>query len=208
MPDSLPLIRALPFPRACLPIGYVIIELEQLGMALIVLTVIVLGTGEPLTWYWLLAIPVLLLQSVFNIGMGLFLARLGAGADDFSQLIPFLVRTWMYTSGVMYSIQTISTLRHHPTISYLLQINPAAVYISLVRNAILKTQRVAAPGAKPYNARICDLYYHTKQINDSAYCHATITTPQLWIFAAAWAAVALVVGFLFFWEAETRYGRG
>ena len=86
MPDSLPLIRALPFPRACLPIGYVLIELEQLGMSMIVLTAIVLGTGEPLTWYWLLAIPVLALQSVFNIGMGLFLARLGAGADDFSQL--------------------------------------------------------------------------------------------------------------------------
>src|SRR5581483_7257922 len=115
-------------------------------------------TGEPLTWYWLLAIPALLLQTVFNVGMGLFVARLGAGADAFSQLIPFLVRTWMYTSGVMYSIQTIGTLRHHPTISYLLQINPAAVFINLVRDAILKTQRVASPGATPFNARICDLY--------------------------------------------------
>ena len=153
MPDSLPLIRALPFPRACLPIGYVLIELEQLVMSMIVLTVIVLATGEPLTWYWLLAIPALLLQAVFNVGMGLFLARLGAGADDFSQLMPFLVRTWMYCSGVMYSIQTIGTLRHHPAISYLLQINPAAVYITLVRNAILQSQRMAAPGSQPYNAR-------------------------------------------------------
>ena len=115
----------------------------------------------------------------------------------------------MYTSGVMYSIQTIGTLRHHPTISYLLQINPAAVFISLVRNAILKTQRVSAPGSKPYNARICDLYYqHSKLVSDSAYCHPTISSTQLWIYGAAWAVVALVVGFLFFWEAETRYGRG
>src|ERR1700689_3073535 len=60
--DSLPLIRALPFPRACLPIGYVIIELEQLIAAMVVLAVIVLSTGEPLTWYWLLAIPALLLH--------------------------------------------------------------------------------------------------------------------------------------------------
>ena len=59
MPDSLPLIRALPFPRACLPIGYVLIELEQLVMSMLVLIVIVLATGEPLTWYWLLAIPAL-----------------------------------------------------------------------------------------------------------------------------------------------------
>ena len=209
MPDSLPLIRALPFPRACLPIGYVLIELEQLIMSMIVLTVIVLATGEPLTWYWLLALPALLLQAVFNVGMGLFLARLGAGADDFSQLMPFLVRTWMYSSGVMYSIQTIGTLRHHPAISYLLQINPAAVYISLVRNAILQSQRLGAPGSKPYNALKCDLYYHNSNlVYNSAYCHATITTSQLWLYGAGWAVVALVAGFLFFWEAETRYGRG
>jgi teichoic acid transport system permease protein len=207
--DSLPLIRALPFPRACLPIGYVIIELEQLLMSMLVLAVIVLSTGEPLTWYWLLAIPALLLQAVFNVGMGLFLARLGAGADDFSQLMPFIVRAWMYTSGVMYSISTISTLRHHPTISYILQINPAAVFIDLIRNAILATQRRAAPGSKPYNARLCDLYYHNdKLMYNSAYCHATVSTPQLWLWGAGWAIVALVIGFVFFWQAETRYGRG
>jgi teichoic acid transport system permease protein len=209
--DSLPLIRALPFPRACLPIGYVLIELQQLVMSMAVLTVIVLATGEPLTWYWLLAIPALLLQAVFNVGMGLFLARLGAGADDFGQLMPFLVRTWMYASGVMYSISTISTLQKHPTLTYILQVNPAAVFINLVRNAILKTQRLAAPGSKPYNPALCNLYNHsskTSAVYDSAYCHATVTTPQLWLYGAAWAVVALIVGFVFFWQAETRYGRG
>ena len=81
--------------------------------------------------------------------------------------------------------------------------------VELVRNAILETQRIAAPGAKPYNARICDLFYHNpKLVNASAYCHPTITTTQLWIYGAAWAVVALVAGFLLFWEAETRYGRG
>jgi teichoic acid transport system permease protein len=209
--DSLPLIRALPFPRACLPIGYVLIELQQLVMSMVVLTVIVLATGEPLTWYWLLAIPALLLQAVFNVGMGLFLARLGAGADDFGQLMPFLVRTWMYASGVMYSISTISTLQKHPTLTHILQVNPAAVFINLVRDAILRTQRLAAPGSKPYNAALCDLYNHSSKaavVYDSAYCHATVTTPQLWLYGAGWAIVALVIGFVFFWQAESRYGRG
>jgi teichoic acid transport system permease protein len=210
MPDSLPLIRALPFPRGCLPIGYVLIELEQLVMSMLVLSVIVLATGEPLTWYWLLAIPVLLLQAVFNVGMGLFLARLGAGADDFSQLMPFVVRTWMYSSGVMFSIQTISSLRHHPTLTYLLQINPAAVYISLVRNAILQSQRLAWPGSKPYNAANCALYHTGRKpyLEYSAYCHGTVTMNQLWLWGIGWAVATLVVGFVFFWQAETRYGRG
>jgi teichoic acid transport system permease protein len=210
MPDSLPLIRALPFPRACLPIGYVLIELEQLVMSMIVLTVIVLVTGEPLTWYWLLALPALALQALFNVGMGLSLARLGAGADDFSQLLPFLVRTWLYASGVMFSIQTIGSLRHHPTLTYLLQINPAAVYISLVRNAILQSQRVGWPGSKPYSAANCALYRTGKKayLEYSAYCHGTVSMNGLWLWGIGWAIVAILVGFVFFWQAETRYGRG
>ena len=79
-----------------------------------VLVAIVLAAGEPLTWYWLLVIPVLLLQAVFNVGAGLILARVGAGIDDVSQLLPFIVRTWMYTSGVMFSIQTLSSLATAP----------------------------------------------------------------------------------------------
>jgi teichoic acid transport system permease protein len=184
MPDSLPLIRALPFPRGCLPVGYVLIELQQLGISMVILIGIVLGTGEPLTWYWLLALPALALQTLFNTGMGLFLARLGAGADDFGQLMPFLVRTWMYASGVMFSIQTISTLQKHPAVQYVLQINPAAVYISLVRNAVMKSQR-------------------------DAWSHYTVMSANsLWLWGAGWAVVALVVGYVFFWQAETRYGRG
>jgi teichoic acid transport system permease protein len=212
MPDSLPLIRALPFPRACLPVGYVIIELQQLLMSMIILAVIVLSFGEPLTWYWLLAIPALLLQTVFNAGMALFLARLGSGADDFSQLMPFLVRTWMYTSGVMFSIQTVKSLQGHQTLTYILQAaNPAAVYISLVRYAILWSQRISWPGSKPYNETNCHLYrIATKgpHLYDSAYCHGTISIGGLWLWGIGWAVGALVVGYVFFWQAETRYGRG
>jgi teichoic acid transport system permease protein len=215
MPDSLPLIRALPFPRACLPIGYVLIELQQLVMSMIILIVIVLSTGEPLTWYWLLAIPALALQMVFNTGMALFLARLGAGADDFGQLMPFLVRTWMYASGVMYSISTIGSLKHYPAIRYLLEINPAAVFITLVRNAILRSQRLAAPGSKPFSQALCNQYnnnltgpHSAHYLYYSAYCHAQVSTSQYWLYGAGWAVLAMVVGFVFFWQAETRYGRG
>ena len=47
--DTLPLIRALYFPRACLPLGYVLIELQQLILSFAVLFVIILIRGEPPT---------------------------------------------------------------------------------------------------------------------------------------------------------------
>jgi len=218
--ESLPLIRALQFPRAALPLAYVVVELEQMALAMAVLVVIVLASGEPITWYWLLVIPALLLQTIFNIGIGLFAARLGSQVNDFSQLLPFLMRTWLYLSGVLFSIQNLSLSKssHVPAWAVpVLASNPAAVYIDLVRNSIMASQRLSAPGSQPYNAARCGLWQHAVQSNtavpssleyDSAYCHAQVTVAHFWYFGIGWAALALVVGFFFFWRAETRYGRG
>ena len=217
--ESLPLIRALQFPRAALPLAYVVIELEQMVLAMAVLVVIVLASGEPITWYWLLAIPALLLQTIFNIGIGLFAARLGSQVNDFSQLLPFLMRTWLYLSGVLFSIQNLDLSKTSSVPGWavpVLEANPAAVYITLVRNSLLRSQRLSAPGSKPFNAAICSQWTNAvrnsnvpvKLQYDSAYCPAHITVPHFWYFGIGWAALALVVGFFFFWRAETRYGRG
>jgi teichoic acid transport system permease protein len=214
--ESLPLIRALQFPRAALPLAYVVVELEQMALAMAVLVVIVLANGEPITWYWLLVIPALLLQTIFNIGIGLFAARLGAQVNDFSQLLPFLMRTWLYLSGVLFSIQNLD-LGPHKWAVPLLEVNPAAVYITLVRNSMLQSQRLSAPGSKPYNAALCTQWQNAADHGttvpprlqyNSAYCAGHITVLHFWYFGIGWAVLALVVGFFFFWRAETRYGRG
>ena len=107
MRANIALIRALHFPRACLPLAYVMVEFQQLLLSMLVLFTIVLSTGEPLTWYWLLLAPVMVLQATFNMGAALIMARLGAGAQDVSQLVPFLTRIWRYFCGVMYSIASL-----------------------------------------------------------------------------------------------------
>jgi teichoic acid transport system permease protein len=213
--NSLPLIRALQFPRAALPLAYVIIELQQMLLSLLVLAVVVLLTGEPLSWYWLLAIPALLLQTVFNVGVGLLVARLGSQVNDFSQLLPFLLRTWLYVSGVIFSIATLD-IRTYRWIIAVLQLNPAALYITLTRNALLESQRLSAPGSAPYNADLCQVWktagHHpnaTKaQLYDSAHCAFVANPNHFWYYAIGWAVVALVIGFFFFWRSEAKYGRG
>jgi teichoic acid transport system permease protein len=213
MTQNLDLIRALQFPRAALPVGYVIIELQQMLLSMVVLIPIMLFTGEPLTWQWLLVIPALLLQTIFNVGCGLAVARLGSQLNDVSQLLPFLTRTWLYASGVIFSI---STLNVSGWVKSLLEINPAAIYITLIRNALMLTERQSAPGSKPYNKALCTIWQNLGQKKGapsryqyySAYCHSAINPVHLWYYAAGWAVLALVIGFFFFWQAETRYGRG
>ena len=210
--DSLPLIRALQFPRASLPLAYVMIELQQMMLSMGVLFVIILFRGEHPSLYWLLCIPILLLQTIFNVGVGLFVARLGSQVNDFSQLLPFLLRTWMYLSGVMFSI---ATLTHVPSeAKAVLQLNPAALYITMMRNALLSTQRASFPGSSFGNARMCAEWHAYKPSEPksimyfSAHCPAIANPAHFWYYAIGWAVVAMVAGFFFFWRAEARYGRG
>jgi len=207
MRANIALIRALHFPRACLPLAYVLVEFQQLLLSMLVLFAIVLGTGEPLTWYWLLLAPVMVLQATFNMGAALIMARLGAGAQDVSQLIPFLTRIWRYFCGVMYSIASLPASLPEWA-KNVLSFNPAAVYISLTRYAIMATQRDNAPGAQPFNAMKCAIFNAKKIPALQAYCHPTTTTSELWLAAVGWAVVTLAVGVVYFWQAETRYGRG
>jgi teichoic acid transport system permease protein len=157
--------------------------------------------------YWFLVIPALLLQTLFNIGACLFIARIGAQLTDVSQLVPFLNRVWRYFCGVMYSIATLPTMLPFWS-KAVLQFNPAAVYISLMRFALMQTQRTYAPGAQPYDAMKCARFNTTKNYLLQPYCRPEITTSELWLAGAGWAIFAIVVGLVYFWRAETRYGRG
>ena len=207
MRANIALIRALHFPRACLPLAYVLVEFQQLMVSMLVLFTIVLATGEPLTWYWLFLVPVLVMQATFNMGAALILARVGAGAQDVTQLVPFLTRIWRYFCGVMYSIASLpATLPEWA--KNVLSLNPAAVYISLTRYAIMSTQRTDAPGAQPYNAAKCAIFNAKKIPALQAYCHPTTTINELWLAGVGWAVLTLAVGVVYFWQAETRYGRG
>ncbi|NUS11240.1 MAG: ABC transporter permease [Streptomyces sp.] len=133
---NLGLIRALHFPRASMPIAFTLMQLQQLMMSLFVLFAIVLMTGEVPDASWLLIIPALFTQWVFNTGLAMIVARLGSKMTDLAQLMPFILRTWMYTSGVMYSIDNLT--QHSPEyVKILLDINPVAVYIDLARFALI-----------------------------------------------------------------------
>jgi teichoic acid transport system permease protein len=209
MRANIALIRALYFPRASLPLAYVLVEFQQLALSLLVVFAIVLGVGEPLTWYWLYLVPALMLQGMFNVGAALIMSRLGAGAQDFSELVPFLTRVWRYFCGVMYSVTSLPSYATLPLWAKdLISLNPAAVYISLARYALMWTQRAYAPGAKPYNAAACALFNAKKIPALQAYCHPTTSINELWLVGIGWAVVTLLVGVVYFWQAETRYGRG
>lgn len=183
--NNLSLIRALHFPRAALPFTYVIVELQQVLISMAVLAVIVLAFGEPITWHWLLLIPALAVQLIFNMGVSLVVARLGAFVRDIQQLLPFIMRTWLYASGVIFAIPVLAhdKFREHPWVADVLAANPGSVYVELARTSLIDS----------YRHDLVKLGWSDN---------------HLWWYAIGWAVVAFIGGFWYFYRAEERYGRG
>jgi teichoic acid transport system permease protein len=174
---NMSLIRTLHFPRATLPLAYVVNELNQMAVSMAILFAFVGLTDGP-TWRWLAVVPALALQTMFNLGMTLIFARIGTFVSDISQLLPFVTRTWLYASGIFFSIpDKLRALDAPGWVIHVLSLNPISAYIDLVRRALLRE-------------------------------HARNELPNAWTIAAVWAIVVLVGGFWFFWRAEDRYGRG
>ncbi|MCU0262791.1 MAG: ABC transporter permease, partial [Candidatus Nanopelagicales bacterium] len=94
------IIRAIHFPRAVMPLSVIVQEVQQQVVSLGILGIIVLLTGEPITWLWLLVAPVVVLQTMFNVGLCMLVARWTAASRDVTQLVPFVLQTWRYLSGV------------------------------------------------------------------------------------------------------------
>lgn len=139
IPKNARLIKAIHFPKLVLPLATVVQQIQQYAVSLVVLFVIVLATGEPLTLMWLALPIVLLMQILFTTGFALILARWGARSRDINQLLPFFTRTWRYVSGVFFSI-TIFTATLPNAVGAALLLNPGAVYIDLVRDSLMATE--------------------------------------------------------------------
>ena len=172
------LIRSIHFPRAVLPIAVVFKQLRVFYFAIPIMLVILIITGEPITWQWLLAPVVLVLIVMFSMGMAMVMARIVATVQDISEVLPYFLRIWGYMSGVMIPIaDRLDRLGVASWAVFLIEINPGTVYLNCMRDALM----------------------------DSYFSPGGITN---WYLAIAWAVFMLPFGLWFFWRAEDRYGRG
>lgn len=182
---NLSLIRALHFPRAALPLSFVLVELKQLLISMTLLLVIIpvtgvwKGTEDTVMPQWLLIIPVIGLHMLFNLGLSMIMARIGAFNHDVTQLLPFITRLWFYASGVLYSIDQFGKNFWTPAY-HALQFNPGAIFLDLYRSVLMESHESF------------DL----------------VGGFNTWTTAAAWAIIALFGGFVIFWQKEESYGRG
>lgn len=131
------MIKGFQFPRAALPISTVVRNFLDFipSVVVMILLIAVIEPAEVITWRVLLIVPIIALQTIFNVGLACFLARIGHKIPDLSNFMSIISRFWLYGSGVFFSIE--DRLDNHPAILAAMQFNPMHSYLTLARNSLL-----------------------------------------------------------------------
>ena len=127
------MLRTLTFPAGILPISVTLGEFLAHGPALLVMLIIAASVYVPGP-AWLLVLPIVLLQTLFNLGLGFFVARLTVHFHDFSQLLGHLLKMWLLASGVMFSFQEAPD----GLVRDLLEANPGYIFVKLTRDVVFE----------------------------------------------------------------------
>ena len=182
---NISLVRSLHFPRAIMPISVALSELIILLPGLAVMGVIIIACGQGPGWSWLLFPAVVLLFWMFGMGLALIMARLVVQVRDLANLLQFINRLLFYTSGVIFPIDRFAERFQELGIEWVQIVGlyqPFAVYLTLARTSLTDYQVLDKLGEP-------------------------VSMAPYWGFGVGYSLLFLIVGFIFFWRAEERYGR-
>ncbi len=134
------LVQSLAFPRMTLPMATVIQQMLNVVVIVGVMYVILLVLGNPPSLSWLLIVPLVVIMTVFNVGVALFMSRITAHTRDITQLLPVVNRVFFYTSGVLFPIDRI--LSSFPALLQVYGFHPIYEFLVIGRGALLEGYEV------------------------------------------------------------------
>jgi lipopolysaccharide transport system permease protein len=96
------LIKKISFPRICLPLIVVLNALVNFGIIFGLFTVFLLGSGSFPGWVFLALLPVLLLQVLLAIGLGMIAGVLNVFFRDVGQFMTIAMQFWFWLTPIVY----------------------------------------------------------------------------------------------------------
>ncbi|NLY95594.1 MAG: ABC transporter permease [Myxococcales bacterium] len=177
---NLNLVRALHFPRSLLPISTVMSNLASLVPAIFVMCVIVALSG--------------------------FLPPVTFGGVDWEWLliVPAVALLYVFNLGVAFILARV--VERIPDLGNLL---PFVLRVLLYASGVI----FAIDRYIPNETLAAVMGYQPVAVYLNLARQALLNEPNIpldgtmWLFGLGWAVLAFVLGFIFFWRAEARYGR-
>jgi ABC-type polysaccharide/polyol phosphate export permease len=103
--DNAQLVGKVYFPRENLPISIVLANLINFLMALVVLFILILFFGIPLTKWALLLPVVIVVQVIFTIGFALIMATANVFYRDTQIIMEVVMLAWFFMTPIFYPVE-------------------------------------------------------------------------------------------------------
>lgn len=127
------LIRKIYFPRELFPISSVLAAGFDLLIAAVIFLGLIFYFGVPFTVNMLYVVPILVIQTIFTLGVCFFASALNVYYRDVKYALPVLIQLWMYATPIIYPM---SLVPERLLTFYLL--NPMTGIIVSYRNILVK----------------------------------------------------------------------
>jgi lipopolysaccharide transport system permease protein len=129
------LIKKISFPRICLPLIVVLNALVNFGIIFGLFTLFLVVSGNFPGWIYLAIVPILLLQVMFAIGLGLVAGVLNVFFRDVGQFVAIAIQFWFWFTPIVYPASILPE-----TVRPMLAWNPMAPVIGAYQDILVKGQ--------------------------------------------------------------------
>jgi lipopolysaccharide transport system permease protein len=127
------LIKKISFPRICLPLIVVLNALVNFGIIFGLFTVFLLASGNFPGWLFLTLVPVLVLQVLLAIGIGMVAGVLNVFFRDVGQFVTIALQFWFWFTPIVYP-SSILPGNVRPLLAY----NPMAAVIQAYQTVLVE----------------------------------------------------------------------
>jgi lipopolysaccharide transport system permease protein len=129
------LITKVYFPRLIIPAAAVGAGLLDFAIASLLLVGLLVYYGFPVTWEYLMVLPLVVLTTLFALGVGIWFSALNVRYRDVRYALPFLIQIWFFLSPIIYPASLVP-----PEWRWLLNLNPLTGVIEFFRAALFGRQ--------------------------------------------------------------------
>ena len=156
-------------PKFVLLLSNMMLNLFKLMFSLIVLVILILIFRIHIGFAILWVIPAFSLMVLLAFGAGMIFMHFGVYVDDLAYAVGILLNMLMFLSGIFYEVMT--TLPD-PLNSLMLCLNPIALFVDTMRNALLYNQVTNVPFICIWlvlSVVLCCVGVHTVYRNENSY---------------------------------------
>jgi ABC-2 type transport system permease protein len=131
------LIKKVFFPREILVASNIASWVVSFLLELGVLAVVLLVAGNMVLPWLLPTIALVVIQTMFVVGLGLLLSVLNVYFRDVQHFIGILLQIWFYATPIVYPITYVrDALKNRPELFTLYKLNPMVRFVEAYRNAL------------------------------------------------------------------------